>query len=274
MRRSVKLNVAVLQRVAIAAVVGVMVAVSPVLAITLISEPSVGTLPTVETVRETLEARLDSLKDIRTVVTLTEYNRKTQAVVNVAEVEIQAVTPSVARLTVRRPDLYKGSVFVLDQLASEVWQYSPLYDRADCMRPEQFVASFPFLANVEALLTDGLFSVPSDEDFSLAVVRTEMLNGLETVVLQVQKSQDSDDAGLDEIIDDLRSELGLSGEVEADDILYIWVDLAQRMVRQMKVYSAEGVLVTAVETNDVRMDQGLTAQGLKTFRGAELRRCR
>lgn len=260
------------QSVSILAMTVILFGVVPALAIsTSVDQVRASELPTIESIRDQLESRLDDLKDIRTILTLKQYDPKTKAVVNEAEMELQAVLPSVARLTFRRPDILRGNVYVLDYAADEVYSYYPLFDLAECSRLDAFLETSPMQPAI-----DGLFSLPNGDDLGrIDVLGVEKLDGAEYVVLRVEPSERVLSEGLDDLLEDtLQSAMGLQVEMGASDIMYVWVDLDQHFIRQMKVFNADDELVVSVEANGVSMDQGLSSSTLKLFRGAEIRRCR
>lgn len=271
-----KLKTALAKGMAIIVFAMAICGIAPAYAVTTsVSQQPASELPSVEAVQTALEDRLESLKDIRAIVSVRQYEPNTQALNHEVQLEIQAVAPSIARLTINRPELYRGAVYVLDHAADEVYEYSPVLDLAQCKRIDHFIESSPLGLSVPNI--DDFFTLPNGENIGdIEVTGTEVLDGREYVVLRAKASDEIEQAiedGLDEVGDTLQS-AGLSIDVGASDTLYVWVDLEQQFIRQLKVFSADEELLIAVEATDLRMDQGLTATALKSFRGADIRRCR
>lgn len=230
--------------------------------------------PTPGEVQQRLVARLESLRDLQAVVSLKAFDAATGTAVNDAEVELLAVLPSVVRVNVRLPELFRGDAFVLDQAANEGYTYSAVHDLAQCQRLDQFYANLrlPRLPNLE-----DLFMIPNGGTWTdIETVGWDTLDGGEVLVLRVRPSERAEEVleeGLGDIEESLR-DAGLAVDVDLEDVLYIWVDLELEIIRQMKVFNADGALLVSVEAKDIRLDQGLSVSSLKSFRGAEIRRCR
>lgn len=231
-------------------------------------------LPSVEAVLSQLEARFETLKDLRAIVKLRDATR---LIDNEAEIELQAVAPSVVRVTFRRPDLVRGSVYVLDYAANEVYEYNPVLDLAQCLRRDQFIARWPSLAGIMQGI-ESLFAIPNGGDLGdIDVIGLDTIDGREHVVLRIQHSEQVEqviEEGLDVIEGTLRT-AGFPIDVGDTKTLYVWVDMAQPSIRQIKEFTSDDELRAVAEMTDWRMDQGLTATTLKSFpRGVEIRRCR
>lgn len=221
-------------------------------------------LPTVEDLLERMAARLAELQDIRGIITINSYTNNGPQVLRQSEFEVQAVAPSLLRVTFRKPELWTGSVFVLDHAANILYQYSPIYDMVQCDMPEAFLAQFGIDLDLAHLF--GGQSATALE--GLEVVRIEQVNGVDHAVIKGTVPE-SLEQGVDTVQETIEGAVGNLG-VDVTDTVYMWVDLDRLVVTKLEEYSAEGRLVLSLLANDVQLNMGLSASTLKNFRGADI----
>lgn len=246
-------------------------------------------LPSLEELHARASDRLGSLSDISGTLVLRQYDSATSAVSFELVVDLQLVKPSVARLAIKKPDLYAGDVYAFDYQADRAYIYSFIFDAVSCSTIDGFLQQSP-VGNIEQLMTtveslvkdgseaapgEGLFTIPAGDEWGrIDVVDVETLNGRQYAVIRVLASDEVLEEGLDVIEDTLEgTALGSAVDVGADDTLYVWVDLEHGMVRQMKVVDGEGKPMYVLELQNLKMDSGLNAAALLRFPGAE-NRCR
>lgn len=228
--------------------------------VTQAEEPGDG-LPTFEQLRDLVTERLAELKDVSGVVTLVSYSGNGP---RQAELEVQAVLPSVVRATFLKPDWWIGSVFVLDHAEHRLYQYTPVYDMVQCSVPEQFLAQFGINLDIERL-----FGVQMTDDLAnLEVVRMETRNGIEHAVVKGIVPESLEES-IDTVQESVQGALGNLG-VDVNHTVYLWVDMENLVVTKFEDYSPDGKLVLSMDTRNVRLDTGLTASGLKNFRRADV----
>lgn len=221
-------------------------------------------VPSVEELLERVAARFAELKDISGIITINSYTHNSPTVLRQSEFEVQAVAPSLLRVTFRKPDLWTGSVFVLDHAENRLYQYSPIYDMVQCDTPEAFLAQFGI--NLDLAHLFGGQSTAALQ--GLAVVRVEQINGVDHAVVKGTVPE-SLEKGVDTVQETIEEAVGSLG-VDVTDTVYMWVDLERLVVTKIEEYSADGRLVLSMQTSDVSLDTGLSAAALKNFRWADV----
>ncbi|NLN29370.1 MAG: outer membrane lipoprotein-sorting protein [Firmicutes bacterium] len=221
-------------------------------------------VPAVEELLELVAARFAELKDITGIITINSYTNNSPQVLRQSEFEVQAIAPSLLRITFRKPELWLGNIFVLDYEANILYQYSPIYDMVQCDTPEAFLAQFGIDLDLAHLFGGGGTAALE----SLEVVRVEELNGVDHAVIKGTVPEALEE-GVDTVQETIEGAVGKLG-VDVTDTVYLWVDLERLVVTKVEEYSADGRLVLSLHTSDVRIDSGLNAAALKSFRGADI----
>lgn len=195
--------------------------------------PTPKAAPSIATVLANVEQRLSGIQDISGTVDLEQVSGDGSVVQ--AQTTVQARLPNLMRLSFTKPEAFAGSIYVLDRKENKVMQYSPITEQVIISGIDQVLSERYVPTTVEQL-----FSLPSPDDYELAVLGTESSGSQDLVCVSARARADKE-----------------------SPIFHFWIDQQQWMVSRMKVFDAQGQLLFTIALRDMRFNRNLTDAQLR-----------
>lgn len=189
--------------------------------------------PDIDTILASLQDRFADVKDIVGVVDLQQFSAD-GSIVN-GQTRVQACLPNLLRLSFVKPETFAGTLYVLDRKTNQVMQYSPITDQVMVSSIDQVLSERFVPTTVEQL-----FSLPSTDDYDLAVFDTEKNGKQKLVGVWAQAKEDSQ-----------------------APFFHFWIDEGSWIIARMHVFDAQGQRLFTMVLRDVETNQNLREAQLR-----------
>lgn len=189
---------------------------------------------------ELVERVNHSLQQIQDISFHVELTRPLDGMLLSGTAQVAALPPHLFRISYLRPEIYQGTIIVVDQAKDEVQWYLPITEQVVHMSIDRFLAQHALPVQAEQL-----FQLPSPEDY---ILRTHEADpAAASMVVSARSRHDPSEAEF-----------------------HFRIDLDQYLITGMTMFNSEGVVEIALDATSFRLNQGLTqAQLLRMPAGAD-----
>ncbi len=202
---------------------------------------------TVDHIVEQLNYRVAQVQDLSATISFVRIGARDGSRTE-GTVRIEAVFPHVIRATFLGPPLWEGVVFILDAERNTLTQYTPTTGQADVYALDEMLRDLGGTREIIPVRPEDLFTLPSPDEFNLAVVEVKAENGREYAVVDAAAK-----AGAERY--------------------RLWVDTVDWIVTRIESMGSDGKVKDAADAIEVKINQGISAPPLRTLPpGATVRR--
>lgn len=202
---------------------------------------------TVDYIVEHLNQRVEQMRDLSAVISWVRIGARDGSRTE-GSVRIEAVFPHVIRATFLGPSLWEGVVYILDAEQNALTEYIPTTGQANVYALDEVLRDLGGTRAIIPVSPEELFTLPSPDEFHLAVVDVKEENGREYAVV------------------DAASKAGA-------ERYRLWVDTVDWIVTRIESIGSDGNLKEAADAIEVKMNQGITEAPLRALpAGAVVRR--